>query len=103
MKIDGRTLDHPTLETIRMMAVERVREGEPAALVSASYGFCRTSIYRWLRAAKRPGVGVKALRSTRGSGRPRTLTSRQEQQVYRWINGKDPRQYGLDFGLWSRS
>jgi transposase len=85
------------------MAVERVREGEPAALVSASYGFCRTSIYRWLRAAKRPGVGVKALRSTRGSGRPRTLTSRQEQQVYRWINGKDPRQYGLDFGLWSRS
>jgi len=103
MKIDGRTLDHQTLETIRLMAVERVREGEPASLVSASYGFCRTSTYRWLRAAARPGIGVKALRSTRGTGRPRTLTPRQEQQVYRWINGKDPRQYGLDFGLWSRS
>jgi transposase len=103
MKRDGRTLDHQTLETIRRMAVERVREGEPASVVSASYGFCRTSIYRWLRVAARPGVGVKALRSTRGTGRPRTLTSRQEQQVYRWINGKDPRQYGLDFGLWSRS
>lgn len=25
---DGRTLDHGTLETIRTMAVERVREGE---------------------------------------------------------------------------
>jgi hypothetical protein len=23
--------------------------------------------------------------------------------VFRWINGKGPRQYGLDFGLWSRS
>jgi transposase len=23
--------------------------------------------------------------------------------VFRWINGKDPRQYGLDFGLWTRS
>jgi len=31
------------------------------------------------------------------------LTARQEQQVYRWVNGKDPRQYGLDFGLWTRS
>src|SRR5476649_48694 len=24
-------------------------------------------------------------------------------QVFRWINGRDPRQYGLDFGLWTRS
>jgi transposase len=31
------------------------------------------------------------------------LTPRQEQQVFRWVNGKDPRQYGLDFGLWTRS
>jgi transposase len=31
------------------------------------------------------------------------LTPRQEQQVFRWINGNDPRQYGLDFGLWTRS
>jgi transposase len=23
--------------------------------------------------------------------------------VFRWINGKDPRQYGLDFGLWTRA
>jgi transposase len=22
--------------------------------------------------------------------------------VLRWINGKDPRQYGFDFGLWTR-
>ena len=31
------------------------------------------------------------------------MTPRQEQQVFRWVNGKDPRQYGLDFGLWTRS
>jgi transposase len=31
------------------------------------------------------------------------LTPRQEQQVFRWVNGRDPRQYGLDFGLWTRS
>ena len=43
------------------------------------------------------------LQSRRATGRPRSLTPRQEQQVFRWINGKDPRQYGLDFGLWTRS
>lgn len=103
MKRDGRELDHRTLETIRFMAVERVREGEPAASVIASYGFCRTTIYKWLRAASRAGVGLKGLRSTTAPGRPRALTPRQERQVFRWVNGKDPRQYGLDFGLWTRS
>jgi transposase len=103
MKRDGRTLDHATLETIRLMAIERVREGEAPATVIASYGFNRTTIYKWLTAAMQPGVGIKALRSTKATGRPRTLTATQERQVFRWINGRDPRQYGLDFGLWTRT
>lgn len=36
-------------------------------------------------------------------GRPRKLTPRQEKLVFRWVNGRDPRQYGMDFGLWTRS
>ena len=103
MQRDGRSFDHRTLEAIRLMAVERVREGERPSAVMASYGFCRTTIYKWMRAAKRGGGGLRALRSTRGSGRPRSLTPRQEQQVLRWVNGRDPRQYGLDFGLWTRA
>jgi transposase len=103
MKRDGRKFDHRTLEAIRLMAVERVRDGEAPSAVIASYGLCRTTIYKWLAAASKPGVGLKALRSRPATGRPRRLTSRQEQQVFRWINGKDPRQYGLDFGLWTRS
>jgi hypothetical protein len=37
------------------------------------------------------------------AGRPRSLTSQQEQQAFRWIEGRGPRQYGPDFGLrtWS--
>src|SRR5207245_11541487 len=31
------------------------------------------------------------------------LTEGQNKQVRRWIIGKDPRQYGFDFGLWTRS
>lgn len=103
MKRDGRTFDHQTLEEIRMMAVERVREGESAAKVIEAYGFNRTTIYKWLSAALQPGVGIKALRSTKATGRPRSLTPAQERQVFRWINGRDPRQYGLDFGLWTRA
>jgi len=102
MKRDGRTLDHRTLEEIRRMAVERVREGEDPSTVIASYGFCRTTIYKWLRAASGRGKGLRALSSRKATGRPRTLTPAQERQVYRWINGKDPRQYGFDFALWTR-
>jgi transposase len=103
MKRDGRGLDHQTLEAIRLMAVERVRDGERPSAVIASFGFSRTTIYKWLDVASKPGVGLKALRSKPAPGRPRSLTPRQEQQVFRWINGRDPRQYGLDFGLWTRS
>jgi len=102
MKRDGRTLDHKTLEEIRRMAVQRVLEGERPSAVIASYGFARQVIYKWLRQAKGKGHGLRALRSRKGTGRPRRLTGKQEQQVFRWINGKDPRQYGFDFGLWTR-
>jgi transposase len=99
MKRDGRSFDHRTLEAIRLMAVERVRDGEQVAAVIASYGFSRTTIYKWLAAVAAPGVGVKALLSRPATGRPRTLSARQEQQVFRWVNGHDPRQYGFGFRL----
>src|SRR3974377_2603979 len=102
MRRDGRGLDHRTLEAIRLMAVERVRDGERPSSVIASFGFNRTTIYRWLDAAAKPGIGMWGLRSRPATGRPRRLTPRQEQQVFRWINGRDPRQHGLDFGLWTR-
>jgi transposase len=103
MRIDGRTLDHATLEQIRLMAIRHVREGEDPATVIASYGFCRTTIYKWMRKAVGRGRGLKALSSTRGTGRPRSLSAAQERQIFRWINGHDPRQYGLDVGLWTRA
>jgi len=102
MKRDGRTLGHNTLEEIRRLAVQRVWAGERPSAVIASFGFSRQIIYKWLREAKGKGRGLRALRSRKGTGRPRTLTPKQEQQLFRWINGKDPRQHGFDFGLWTR-
>jgi len=102
MKRDGRTLDHMTLETIRTMAVQRVREGERPSDVIASYGMHRCTIYGWIKAASGRGKGLKALAAKPATGRPRTLTAAQERQVFRWVNGKNPMQYGFDFGLWTR-
>ncbi len=99
-RIDGRTLAHNTLETLRLMALRRVQAGEQPSAVMQSYGFCRTTIYRWVRAARHGGTA--AVRSRPGTGRPPALSPRQKEQVRRWINGKDPRQYGFDFGLWTR-
>ena len=103
MKRDGRTLDHATLEEFRLLALRRVKEGEKPSEVVKSLGMNRTSIYRWLKAASGRGRGARALVSRPATGRPSKLTATQQAQVFRWINGKDPRQYGLDFGLWTRS
>jgi transposase len=100
MRIDGRTLSHETSETIRRMAAQRVKDGEAPSAVIKSYGLCRTTIYKWLKAERRGGA--KALAARKHPGRPPRLTARQKLQVRRWINGKDPRQYGFDFGLWTR-
>jgi hypothetical protein len=37
MRRDGRSFDHRTLEAIRLMAVERVRDGERPSSVIASF------------------------------------------------------------------
>jgi transposase len=102
MKRDGRTLAHNTLEEMRVLAVQRMNEGEHPAAVAASFGMNRSWAYKCKAAARGGGRGLKALRSTKGTGRPRKLTSAQERQVFRWVNGKRPDQHGFDFGLWTR-
>jgi len=84
-----------------MLAVKRVvEEGEAPSEVMKSFGLCRTSIYRWLR--KYEDQGWEALVEKIAQGPEPKLAEKQRQQVKRWILGRDPRQYGFDFGLWSR-
>lgn len=101
-RIDGRTLDHDTNEYLRMLAVRRVVEDdEKPSDVMKSLGLCRTTIYRWLRAHE--AGGLDALKATMAAGPQPKLNESQRQRVRKWILGKDPRQYGFDFGLWTRS
>jgi transposase len=100
MKIDGRTLSHETSETIRRMAVRRVQEGESPQDVGRSYGLCHTTVYKWLRALAEGGE--EALAARRHPGPTPKLSEKQRAKVRTWICGKDPRQHGFDFGLWTR-
>jgi transposase len=101
MKIDGRALDHKTLEHLRLTAVRRVVEDREApSAVMESMGLCRTSIYRWLR--RYEAEGWEALAEKIAQGPEPRLTDKQRHQVKRWIVGRDPRQYGFDYGLWTR-
>lgn len=100
-EFDGRTLDHKSLEHLRRLAVKRVVEdGEKPSQVMDSLGLCRTSIYPWLREFKDKGWAALA-ESISAGPRPK-LSEKERQQVRRWILGKDPRQHGFDFGLWTR-
>ena len=84
-----------------MLAVKRVVEGgEKPSVVMDSLGLCRTSIYPWLRAYEKDGW--EGLVESIAQGPEPRLAEKQRQQIKRWILGKDPRQYGFDFGLWTR-
>jgi len=99
--IDGRTLDHKTLEHIRIQAVRRVIEDkEKPSEVMKSFGLCRTTIYPWLHEFKERGWA--ALAGSIAQGPEPKMADKQKERVKRWILGKDPRQYGFDFGLWTR-
>ena len=94
-------MDHQTCEFIRRNAVERYHAGEPPAEIMASYGLCHTTIYKWLSAYA--DGGESALDSTPITGRPPKLTDEQVAEIRDIVVGGDPRQLGLDMGLWTRA
>ena len=95
MKLDGRTLSHEMSEKIRRMAVQRVREGEKPSVVIKSFGFSRTCIYPWIRAARTQGVRALAARTP--PGRRPAPTPPHTGRVRRGLGGKDARPAGFYF------
>jgi transposase len=46
--------------------------------------------------------GEEALKARKHPGPEPKLSPTQKLKARKWTNGKDPRQYGFDFGLWTR-
>jgi len=71
-ELDGRKLDHKTLEEIRIRAVKRVEGGE------------------------------QALKARPLAGRPTKLNGKQLRWIYKTVVGKNPLQLKFPFALWTR-
>jgi transposase len=99
-RVDGRTLSHATSAVLRRMAVRMVTRGARPSRVMARFGLCRTTIYRWLRAA-RVG-GQEALASRPHLGRPPTVDDAGRARVRAWIIDHFPSDHGLSGALWTR-
>ncbi len=97
---DGRKLDHQTLETLRLRAVERVAQGADPREVSRALGLHKHTVYGWVATAR--NGGRVALRARPIPGRPAKLDEAQTRRLYEAVVGKDPRQLQFDFALWTR-
>jgi transposase len=98
---DGRSLNHKTLEEIRIRAVQRVQSGESPEVVIKTLGFSRASIYNWL-AWYREG-GWQALKAKPISGRPGLLNGKQIKWIFEAVTLKDPTQFKFPYALWTRA
>jgi transposase len=97
---DGRLRDRKTKEYIRQQSVKMFLDGKSAEVIADTFGICRTTIYKWMKMYKKGGHTSLSMRPIRGA--PPKLRDDQWDKLRSWIIGKDPRQYGMDFGLWTR-
>ena len=102
-QLNLKALSSETLEQLRAQAINLRKKAYTGEQIAQTLNISQRTIYRWL-ALYRAG-GSRALK-TKKRGRPvgdgRSLSPEQEKQIKRLLIDKDPRQYKLDFALWTR-
>lgn len=83
----------------RRTAVEAVARGEAVADVARMLGIPRRTVFHWV-ALYRSG-GLHALQEGKRSGRPRKVSGEVMEWLYTAITKGDPRQFQLEFCLWT--
>lgn len=83
----------------RKAVVEAVQRGEAVAVVARVYGIATSNVFRWLTWVD--AKGMAGLRDDLRSGRPSKLDPATEQWLYNSLTGGSPRQFYLEFALWT--
>lgn len=99
MKFDARTLSREALTDLRRRGVAGVQNGQTPDEVAQALGVSRAAVFTWL-AMYRSG-GWDGLEARRRGGRPRKLSGKQMDWIYRTVAGKSPLQMRFSFALWT--
>ncbi len=83
----------------RKGVVEAVQRGEAVTVVARVHGVAVSNVFRWLTWVETKGMA--GLRDDMRSGRPSKLDPATMQWLYKTITGGSPRQFYLDFALWT--
>ncbi len=100
MKYDARKLSTEEQALLRRLAAQQVLNGESPTVVTHRYGLGDRTIYKWVKIAKEKGLDALAPKPRPGRGK--ILSEFEAEEVKRWVLSGDPRQFGFDFGLWTR-
>ena len=98
---DGRSLDHKTLEELRLRAVERIEAGERIVDVARLVGFDQAVVSRWMTKYRREGI--EALRSTKAPGPTPKLDDAQVALIRQIIVSTSPPIWRFPTVTWTRA
>ncbi len=103
MKDPKAALDRTIRSKLRLIAMERHRDGEPVPQIAASFGLSVGTIYGWIRTGASHTQSPSALNDDADPpALPAEASFPYKQTLYGMMDCAAPRDYGFDTDLWSR-
>lgn len=88
------------LQDIREFAIAAMQKGIHPDDVADLYDVGRSTVYNWRKEYLEKGVAALVVKNA--PGRTPKLEEKQQEQLRKWVVGKDPRQLQFDFAMWTR-